>query len=336
MTYLITGAAGLLGSHVVDLLVEQGHRPRVLIQRAEEAGPLQEAGAEVHVGDVRDRDDVRAAVKNAEYVIHCAAKTGPWGKEADYVSTNVRALEDLVRASVAVGARRIVHVSSITVHGNDVKGVADESHPLREEPNPYSRSKVAGERLLQGMIRNEGYPVSIVRPGWIYGPRDRASFARFAAMVEQRRMTLMGSGRNHVPLIYARDAARGLLLAATSPNAQGRAYLLVNDQRVTQREFFDAIAQELGANPPSRRIPYRVALTMAVAAEWQGKIRKSVTAPPVTRYGVQLLGGENVFVIDRARQELGFRPEVGLEEGVQRAVGWLRSASREDIPVGGR
>lgn len=330
----MTGAAGLLGSHVVDLLVEQGHRPRALVRPGEDVQYLAGAGAEVVVGDVCDRDALGAAVRDVEYVIHCAARTGPWGNEADYVNTNVRALEDLVRASASVGVRRFVHVSSITVHGNDVKGDADESRPLKAEPNPYSRSKVAGERLLEGMIRHDGYPVAIVRPGWIYGPRDRASFYRFAAMVEQGRMTLMGSGDNHVPLIYVRDAARGLLLAATSTAAEGRAYLLVNDQRVTQSQFFGAIAGELGVKPPSRRIPYRLALAVAVAAEWQAKVRGSASPPPVTRYGVQLLGGENRFFVERARRELGFQPEIDMAEGVERAVAWVRAEAGDPVPAG--
>ena len=89
-----------------------------------------------------------------------------------------------------------------------MRGEADENSPLRTEPNPYSRSKVAGERVLQRMIRDEGAPVTIVRPGWIYGPRDTASFARFAPMIDQGRMIMVGSGQNHLPLIYVRDAPR--------------------------------------------------------------------------------------------------------------------------------
>ena len=136
---------------------------------------------------------------------------------------------------MAAGVRRFVHVSSITVHGNNVRGEADENSPLRTEPNPYSRTKVAGERMLQRMIRDEGAPVTIVRPGWIYGPRDTASFARIAGMIGQRRMIMVGSGQNHLPLIHVRDVAEGLVLACAAGQAAGRTYLLVNDQPVTQR-----------------------------------------------------------------------------------------------------
>jgi nucleoside-diphosphate-sugar epimerase len=229
---------------------------------------------------------------------------------------------------MAAGVRRFVHVSSITVHGNNVRGHADEDSPLRMEPNPYSRSKVAGENLLQRMIRDEGAPVTIVRPGWIYGPRDTASFARFAALIDQGRMMLIGSGQNHLPLVYVDDAAEGALLAGEAEQAVGRTYLLVNDQPVTQRDFVDAIAAELGAPMPTRRIPYGLAMLLGGLSENLGHLARLRKPPPVMRYGLQLLGGDNRFVISRARQELGFSPQTGVTEGVRNGVGWYRDAYR--------
>ena len=213
MTVLVTGAAGFLGSHVTDLLLAGGDRPRVLIRPGDSLGSLAEADLDVCWADINDRAAVATALRGVDRVLHCAARTGPWGPASEYQRTNVRGLENLVRAAIAGGVRRVVHVSSITVHGNDVGGEADESAPLRAEPNPYSRSKVAGEQLLARMIRDEGAPVTIVRPGWIYGPRDTASFARLAHMIEKGQMIMVGPGTNHLPLIYVRDAAAGVVLA---------------------------------------------------------------------------------------------------------------------------
>jgi nucleoside-diphosphate-sugar epimerase len=241
----------------------------------------------------------------------------------------VRALETLVRSAMAAGVRRIVHVSSITVHGNDVRGEDDENAQLRGEPNPYSRSKLAGERLLARMIECEGAPVTIVRPGWVYGPRDIASFARIAALIETGRMRTVGHGENHLPLIYARDAAHGIVLAGEAEHAEGRCYLLVNDQRVTQSDYLGAIAAELGVPSPSKRIPYEFAVGVGAALENLGRLAHRRRPPPVMRYGMQLLGGENRFIIDRARKELGFEPAVDLAEGVRRSVDWYRVKHRE-------
>src|SRR5438067_2857145 len=198
MTVLVTGATGLLGSHLTDLLLERGQHVRVLVQRGNCVSQLAHPNVEICWGDMSDCASLAAAVRGVDCVLHCAARTGPWGRAADYETVNVLGLETLVESALAAGVRRFVHVSSITVHGNDVQGRADETAPLRVEPNPYSRSKVAGERLLARLIREQGAPVTIVRPGWIYGPRDVASFARFAAMIQRGKMVIIGSGCNHI------------------------------------------------------------------------------------------------------------------------------------------
>jgi 2-alkyl-3-oxoalkanoate reductase len=325
VTVLVTGATGFLGSYVTDLLLASGERPRVLIRPGESPAAFAGKRIDVRRGDIRDRTALEAALSGVDRVLHCAARTGPWGPVAEYQRTNVRALETLVRTAMAAGVRRVVHVSSITVHGNDLRGSADENAPLREEPNPYSRSKVAGERLLRRMIREEGAPVTIVRPGWIYGPRDGASFARIVRMVETRRMVTLGGGQNHLPLIYARDAAMGVVLAGEADQAVGRSYLLVNDEPVTQRDFIGAIAAQLGVPAPTRQVPYDLGLALGALAESVGRVARRQQPPPVMRYGMQLLGGENHFRITRARRELGFAPLVDLAEGVRRGVEWYRA-----------
>jgi nucleoside-diphosphate-sugar epimerase len=324
MTVLVTGAAGFLGSHVISLLLEGGEESRALIRPRDEADHLDAAKVDIRRTDVTDPVRLKSALKGVDRVVNCAARTGPWGQEHEYTRTNVQGVELLIHAAQDAGVDRIVHVSSITVHGNDVGGQADENAPLRDEPNPYSRSKVAGERLLQRMVEQLGAPVTIVRPGWIYGPRDATSFARLARMIETRRMFLIGSGGNHLPLIYVRDVAHGLLLASRARVPAGRSYVLVNDERVTQRQLLGAVARELGVPAPARHIPYELALLVGAVSENVGRLVHRREPPPLMRYGLQLLGGENRFVISRAREELGFTPTVSLQDGVRRSVRWYR------------
>jgi nucleoside-diphosphate-sugar epimerase len=333
MTVLVTGATGLLGSHLVDVLVERGEQARALVPPGAPARQLADTDVETRSGDVRDRAVLEAAMRGVDIVLHCAARTGPWGPEEEYQSTNVMGLETLVRVAAASGVRRVVHVSSITVHGNDVRGAADETTPFRAESNPYSRSKIAGERVLQRMIA-DGAPVTIVRPGCIYGPRDVASFGRFATMIRDGRMIVIGSGANHVPLVYVRDVAEGMLQAAEAEGAVGRSYLLVNDEPVTQLDYLCAIAAGLGVPVPTRHVPYRLALMLGAGFETGARLARREQPPPLMRYGLQVLGGENRFSIERARTELGFSPQVSLDEGVRRSVEWYRSADPRLVPIG--
>jgi nucleoside-diphosphate-sugar epimerase len=332
VTSLVTGAAGFLGSHVARLLADAGERPRVLVRPGEGVAALDGCDCELYRGDLSDRASLLPALSGVDRVFNCAARTGPWGAMTDYERSNVVGLETLVRAALAAGVRRVVHVSSITVHGNDVGGSADESTPFRDERNPYSRTKVAGEQLLQRLVREAAAPVTIVRPGWIYGPGDQASFGRLAQRIEDGRMGVVGHGDNHLPLIYVRDAARGVVLAGESEHADGRAYLLVNDEPVTQRDYLAAIAAELGVPEPARHLPYRLALAAGAAAEATWGLVCRGEPPPLMRYGIQLLGGENRFVISRARDELGFDPLVDVAAGVREAVHWYRSGrAREPL-----
>jgi nucleoside-diphosphate-sugar epimerase len=333
MTVLVTGAAGFLGNHVTDLLVRRGERPRVLVHPGDRARPSADGNVDVRFADIGDRAALRAVLTGVDRVVHCAARTGTWGPQAEFDRTNVQGLVTLVEAALAAGVRRIVHVSSITVHGFDLGRTADENAPLTGSPDPYSRSKVAGERLLQRMILEDGAPVTIVRPGWIYGPGDAASFARFAGMIEKGRMVMVGSGWNHVPLIYVRDAAEGILLAGEVSHAEGRSYLLVNDEPVTQRDFLATIAAELGVAAPMRQIPYKTAVALGAVSEALGHLARRRQPPPLMRYGIRLLGGENRYDIGRARQELGFRPLVDLADGVKRSVMWYRAAYGQAMKV---
>jgi nucleoside-diphosphate-sugar epimerase len=178
-------------------------------------------------GDLADHRSLVDAAHGVDCVLRCAANTGPWGPETAYKRANVWDLKSRVEAAQAAGVQRFVpvnsitvSVNSITVHGNDVRGTADETAPLRAEPNLYCRTKVEGERLQLELIHKQGAPITIVRPGWIYGPRDAASFARFATLIRDGKMMIIGSGASHIPLIYVRNAAEGVTLASAAPDAE--------------------------------------------------------------------------------------------------------------------
>jgi nucleoside-diphosphate-sugar epimerase len=175
---------------------------------------------DVRFGDLADHRSLVDVAHGVDCVLRCAAKTGPWRPETAYKRANVWDLKSRVEAAQATGVQRFVHVSSITVHGNDVRGTADETAPLRAEPNLYCRTKVEGERLQLELIHKQGAPITIVRPGWIYGPRDAASFARFATLIRDGKMVIIGSGASHIPLIYVRNAAEGVTLASAAPDAE--------------------------------------------------------------------------------------------------------------------
>ena len=324
MKTLVTGAAGLLGSHLAELALERGDTVRLFVRPGEDVGWLVSAGAEVCRGDLTDRASLEAAVAGTDLVLHCAARMGPWGPWPEYDLVNIQGPKILTELAMTAGVQRIVHVSSIDVQGLVVGDGVDETGPMGPERDPYCTSKRAGDLEVQRLIREKGAPATIVRPGLIYGPRDTHSFARFVRLVEEGKMVIIGSGKNLLPLVYVRDAARGILLAAAAPQAVGKIYLVLNDELVTQSDYFNTIAKELGVPPPKWHVPYRLADGLGAVSELVGHLTARKQPPPLMRFGLKQMAGQNRFVITRARKELGFSPEVNLAEGIRLGVAWYR------------
>jgi nucleoside-diphosphate-sugar epimerase len=329
---LVTGAAGFLGGHLVDMLLEHGDEVRAMVRPMEEVSRLGKLdGVEVVQGDLTNGESLKRAVQGVKRVYNVAAKTGPWGLEKDYSAVNVWGVADLITAAMDAGVERIVHTSSITVYGHHLHGIITEDHPFHAEDNPYSRTKIAGEKLVADFVKERGAPIVVVRPAWIYGPRDTASFGRFVALVEAGKGFLIGSGKNIVPVVYVRDVAQGLIKAGdASDEVIGKAYTVADDRRVTQAEYLNTIADFLEVPPVSRKLPYVALYTAGRAAEllWQVLGRRKSAPPPVTTYGVTLLGGNQEFSIEKARRELGYEPEYDVIRGLYEGVNWYVEAKK--------
>src|SRR5437588_8247629 len=239
------------------MLVERGDEVRALARPGGDTGHLRTlAGVEIIHGDLTDAASLKCAVQGVHSVYNVAAKTGPWGLEEVYKAVNVQGLADLIHTAMDAGVQRIVHTSSITVYGHHLHGIMTEDDPFHAEDNPYSRTKIAAEKLLANLVRDNGAPVVIVRPGWIYGPRDTASFGRFVSLIESGKGFIIGSGKNIVPVVYVRDVAQALIKAGDAGDEViGRAYTIVNDQRVTQAQYLNTIAQCLRVPLIARRLP---------------------------------------------------------------------------------
>lgn len=332
MKVLVTGAAGFLGGHLVDMLIERGDEVRAMVRPVEDTARLRALpGVEVVPGDLTDAASLKRAVQGVECVYNVAAKTGPWGLEREYNAINVWGVADLITAAMEAGVRRIVHTSSITVYGHHLRGLVTEEHPYIAEDNPYSRTKIAGEKLIADMVKGRSAPVVIVRPGWIYGPRDNASFGRFVALVDSGKGFIIGSGKNILPVVYVRDVAQGLILAGNADERLvGRAYTLADDRRVTQAEYLNMMADFLDVPHLARHYPYAALYSAGRTAEmlWRALGRRKSEPPPVTTYGVTLLGGNQAFSIDCARRELGYEPQYDYIRGLSEGVRWYRETKK--------
>jgi len=319
---LITGGNGLLGHHLIEALHSRGDRVRVLALDGEETRWLEDRSVPVFRGNVCQPDSLDQAIEGADAVLHLAGMMGLWRPLQDYHDVNVSGTENICRAALKAGVSRVVHVSSWTVYGMDLGEICDEEFPLRPFPEPYALTKAGGDEVVQRLIADEGLGAVIVRPGTFFGPHDRLHFARIADRLASRKAVVVGRGDNALPFVYVTDVVQGLLLALDHPAAMGQAFNITNDQPLTQQEFMELTASEIGAQAPRIHVPYVPLYAAGYAAERLAGAIRLHRQPPVTRLGVKLFGTDNRHSIDKARRLLGFEPRVTLPEGIRLAADW--------------
>ena len=322
MEILITGGNGLLGRHLVPALQDRGDVVRVLALPGEDTTWLEQHAVAVFRGDVRLPNTLTAPMSGAEGVLNLAGMMGVWKPLRDYRDVNVTGTRNVCQAALNAGVRRIVHISSWTVYGMNLGRPAREDFLLQPFREPYAISKAEGDLAVQEMIAENQLPAVILRPATFFGPGDRLHFGRMADRVKAGKGVIVGRGDNALPFAYVTDIVQGLLLALDVEHAVGQAYNISNDEPMTQQDFLEAIAQELGVSPPSLHIPYRVLYLAGDVAERLSPPNGSRSQPIVTRLGVKLFGTDNRHAIDKARRELGFAPRVPIREGVRLATQW--------------
>ncbi len=322
---LVTGGTGLLGSHFAEQLHRQGFPIRALCRIGSDTAFLKSLGAEIVNGDVTDRESLRRACEGVDTVYHAAARVGDWGPWPEFVQISIHGTQNLLDAAADAGVRRFVHTSSISTYGhpNEAGLVLDETAPPGVKLHKwsyYSRAKVEADKLVWKMHESGRLPVTIIRPSWLYGPRDRATLPRLITRIRQGKVKLIGGGGNRLNVVHAGNVAEGAIMAAHSDKAVGQAYNICHDGILTQRQYFNMVAEAIGEPPIKKTVPYGVAYGAAFVMECFGHFFRTKNPPLVTRYAVWLIGRLCFFECDKIKKELGWSPTVSYEDGVPAAV----------------
>ena len=296
---------------------------RVLALPEEDTRWLCERGVVVYRGDVRSPETLTSPMSGVAAVFHLAGMMGAWRPLRDYRTVNVTGTRNVCAAALAEGVGRLVHVSSWTVYGMDLGTPAREDFLLKPFREPYAMTKAEGDLAVQQMIADDRLPAVIIRPGTFFGPGDRLHYGRMADRLRAGRGVIVGRGENALPFVFITDVVQGLLLAFDREHAVGQAYNVGNDSPLTQEQVLDAIARDIGASPPTIHIPYRVLYSAASALERVPSLTGS-RQPILTRLGVKLFGTDNRHAIDKAKRELGYKPQVPVREGLRLTAAWYR------------
>jgi dihydroflavonol-4-reductase len=318
---LVTGATGFTGGHLARGLAARGRVVRALVRDRSRGAGLEASGIELAPGDIRDRAALDAAMHGVTTVYHIAAVYRQAGLPNEtYRAVNAVAVGEIVEAAARAGVRRVVHCSTVGVHGDVEHPPANEDAPLKPG-DIYQTTKLEGERIAHETAARVGVELTIVRPSGIYGPGDGRLLKVFRG-VARRRFPMLGRGDIYYHLTYIDDLVEGFRLCGDHPAAANRTYILAGAEVTTLKELTELIAQVAGVAPPRLHLP--------VWPFWiAGAICEAVCVPlgiepPIYRRRVDFYTKSRAFDIGRARRELGYAPQVGLRDGITRTLDWYR------------
>lgn len=319
---LVTGGRGLLGNAVIRTAVAQGWQVTSL-QRTPSGCADGDAVIDV-IGSVTDESIIERAVDGCEAVIHLAARVGIEGRWREFEEVNVGGTANVLAAARRVGVQSFVHVSSPSVahaghalEGADA-GPADPQHARGH----YSRSKAMAEQLV---LATKDLPVVAIRPHLVWGPGDEQLVGRIVSRARSGRLFVIDGGRALIDTTYIDNAADAIVHAVgrtSSPKVRGRAFVISNGEPRPVREIVTAIVRAAGVEGPIRSVPFAPAFAAGAVGEWVGAISRR--EPMVTRFLVEQLATAHWFDPRPSWQALGWRPRVGLDEGMSRLASYYR------------
>lgn len=320
-TVLVTGAYGLLGSHTVKELIENGYHVKAFGRDPEKLAKLAAeydlSQIETFTGDFCNAEDIQKACEGSDYVVHCGALLKGWGRREEFIRTNVDGTRNVLDACAKNHVRRLVYTSSPSAYAmrnnlNITEADYNESNRL----NHYIESKIIAEKMVRG--QNE-VPWSMIRPRGITGVGDKNMLPVLINVNRQIGIPLFEKGKVLVDLVCADNAALALRLCMEKDKALGQIYNITNGEPKLVTELAEEMFTALGTKAKYIRLPFIPMYAVAAVIEAVWKLLRIYDKPPaLTRYNVCTLGRSQIFSIEKARHELGYEPKVSISEMIKK------------------
>ncbi|MEI7701018.1 MAG: NAD-dependent epimerase/dehydratase family protein [Planctomycetia bacterium] len=331
---LVTGATGLVGSHVAEQARARGLSVRCLVRSGADTSFLKQCGCELVTGDLDQPATLRNAVEGISVIVHCAAKVGDWGSTAEYRRINVDGTAALVESALATGTlKRWVQISSLGVYeGRDHYGTDESTPPSTTGIDGYTLTKVESELLIVGFIREQGLPAVVLRPGFIYGTRDRTVLPKLLERLRSGKFAYLGVPDKLMNNTWVNNLCSAIWLAIERDDVVGEVFNIRDPRAVTKREFIETVCDAAGIERPKKIVPLFIARGLAKVMEGTWKILGKKQAPLLNNARLKFLGLNLDYSIDKAIRKLGYMPpgdfRDAMPESVRDVVGSRKSAGQ--------
>lgn len=329
MKVLITGGTGFYGRHLVWRATAEGadvvftgrdaHAAQKVLLAAQ--APVQ--WLQLSHGEMGAGSQLAAAAAGADAIIHCAALSSPWGRYDDFWRANVASAAEVIAACHANGIRRLVHVSTPSLYFNFSDRLnLHESATLPLPVNDYARTKREAEQLVE----RSGLPeVVILRPRALFGPWDQTLVPRLLRLIRKGPVPLMRGGQQQIDLTYIDNAVDAAWRALTWPLPRAlNLYNVTNDEPRALISVLQVMTREFGLPLRTKAVPWPLVRGLAHGLELHARWI-SGKEPVFTRYSAGVLGFSQTLNVSALRDELGWRANVGIDEGIRQHAQWWRA-----------
>lgn len=326
MKILVTGASGFLGGHLIEEMSSRNYDFIGMVRKDSDTNFLKSLGVELRVGDLTAPESLIQATKNIDIVIHLAAYYTFFGKKELYKKVNVEGTRYLLEASLKNGVKRFIYCSSTEAIGTVEKPPAKEDSP----PNPsyeYGKSKLEAEKIVRE-YGEKGMEYTILRPSGIYGPRnvEDISYWFIIAFAKNALPTriIVGSGKNLIQFAHVKDVVQGFLLTLEKPEiSKNQTYFISEDRAYTYLEVYKILSELFNRGPPKIHVPPILAKTIVAPVDFFNRLRGRVDF--TWRIStVNDLTSNRAYSINKAMEELGFKPKYDLKTGLKETIEWYR------------
>lgn len=323
MRILVTGGTGFTGTHLTRRLLKQGHDVVVLDKnRGLFYDELQNMGAEICLGSVDDRDLVDKVTQGCDVVHHLAAafRQVNLSKQV-YWDVNVEGTRYLLEAALKYGVKKFIYCSTCGVHGNVAKIPAGEDSPIAPA-DYYQYTNWEGERIIPEFVE-QGLPVVTLRPAAIYGPGDPERFSIIFKRCQSGKFPMFGDGETFYHPLYIDNLVDAFELAAASDKKDGEAYLIADEHYYSLNDLVTATGKAVGVDVKIQHFPFWPLWVASLLTEVAYKPLIGID-PPLFRRRVAWFRQNRAFDITKAKQELGYQPRVGLDQGLAATAKWYK------------
>jgi nucleoside-diphosphate-sugar epimerase len=323
---VVTGAAGFLGGRTVKFLAEHYSNYQIIAtsRRNHRASEFDAYQCEFIAGDLLMPDFCEKLTQNTDIVVHCAALSAPFGKYSSFYQSNYFATKTLLDTSIKNGVKKFIFISTPSVYFNfkDRFNIKESDLLPTTIVNHYAATKLMAETYVLN-ANDKGIQTIALRPRAIIGAEDTVIFPRILEAYKKNKLKIVGNGKNSCDFTCVRNVIEAIICAIDAPpSSYGQAYNITDGNPVLFWETLNYALTALNLIPPSKKVPFSIALCAAGIIEMNSKFFLNHKEPSLTKYGVGILAKSMTLDISKAKENLNYSPVMKTYEGINEYIKW--------------